>query len=108
MPPEKLLTQLAPQMKRCWNKVAYALGFQERDIKRFRSSSDGNRTGGAFAMLSEWYQNNIPTEAKEKLVQAFAGIGRGDLAEAVRRSGNNFFNIFWTHRKTGVEFGRIL
>ena len=80
------LEKLTPQMKGCWNKVAKALGFENRDIIRFRASSDGSRTGGAFAMLSEWYQNML-TEAKEKLVQAFVGVGRGDLANAVRKSG---------------------
>ena len=78
--------ELAPKIKGFWNKVAKALGFKDTDIKKFRTASDGNRKDGAFAMLSEWYQN-IPAEAKEKLVQAFEGVRRKDLGNTVRRSG---------------------
>ena len=58
---------------------------------RFDYDSENKR---ATEMLSQWRQKNTSEATKEKLMEAFQAVGKGDLAETVKMFGNNFSRYF--------------
>ena len=63
-----------------WENLAYALGYKDADVQRFKANNIQNHTGQIRDMLGEWVRANAGPGILDKFVQALKEARLEDLA----------------------------